>query len=325
MLTRAYTTVVLTGASSGIGLATALAFAQEGVNIVLAARDESALNAVALECERLGGRTLVVPTDVTDADAMQHLAQAAIDRFEHIDVWINNVGTGAVGRFETVPIESHRRVIEANLLGHLHGAHAVLPHFRERRSGILINMISIGAWAASPYAASYAASKFGLRGFSESLRAEVSNVPGIHICDVYPSFVDSPGMAHGANYTGRRIRPVPPMLDPREVAAQIVQLTKEPKSSLVIGSATWPARIAHAVAPDLTGRIMRTLTDKALERAQPEPISDGNLFESSKGHAIDGGFRKGALGAFSLPIAVGLASVALAIWLVRSDKADGAD
>ncbi|MBA3599477.1 MAG: SDR family oxidoreductase [Methylibium sp.] len=296
--------VVLTGASSGIGRATALAFAREGADLVLAARGREALDTVAAECEAAGARTLVVPTDVADAGAMSELAQAALERFGGIDVWINNVGIGAVGRFEQTPIEAHRRVIEVNLIGHMNGAHAVLPHFRERRSGILINMISIGGWVSAPYAAAYTASKFGLRGFSESLRAELSDMRDVHVCEMYPTFVDTPGMSHGANHTGRRLRPSPPLVDAREVAAALVKLAKSPRASTGIGSVAPPARLAHAIAPNLLGRLSRQLFDLALARAQPAPITDGNLFSPSQGSAIDGGYRR------PVPLGVSLAAVA---------------
>src|SRR5690606_11812847 len=115
------------------------------------------------------------------------------------------VGVGAVGLFDETPLAAHRRVVEANLIGHMNGAHAALRHFRKRGRGTLINLISMGGWVPAPYAAAYTASKFGLRGLSESLRAEVSDLPKVHVCDVSPTFVDSPGLRHGANYTGSNI------------------------------------------------------------------------------------------------------------------------
>ena len=151
-------TAVVTGASSGIGRATAVAFAEDGANVVLAARGREGLAAMARDCGAGGAEVLVHPADVTDANAVVGLAAAAMERFGAIDVWANLVGVGAIGLFEKVPIEAHRRVIEANLVGHMNGAHAVLGYFRTRRRGTLVNMTSVGGFAPSPYAAAYAAS-----------------------------------------------------------------------------------------------------------------------------------------------------------------------
>jgi len=283
--------VVLTGASSGIGRATALAFAHEGAHLVLAARGRDGLEAVSQECQRAGARVLVVPTDVTDIKAMRALASAAVERFGGIDVWINNVGTGAVGAYDITPMESHRRVIETNLIGHMNGAYAVLLHFRRRRRGTLINMISSGGWAPAPYAAAYTASKFGLVGFSDALRAELKDLPDVHVCDVYPSFADTPGLSHGANYTGKKLRAPPPLVDPRSIADTLVAVARWPRRTTGVGILAWPARVAHALAPGLTGRLVVGAADRALRHADAVPMTDGNLFEPSKGHAIDGGMR----------------------------------
>lgn len=316
-------TVVITGASSGIGRATALAFAKARANLVLAARGRRALEALAGECEELGAQALAVSVDVTDAQAMRTLSHAAITRFDCIDVWINNVGVGAVGAYDATPMDAHRRVIEANLIGHMNGAHAVLPHFKARGQGILINMISVAGWVAAPYAAAYSASKFGLRGFSEALRAEVSNLPHVHVCEVYPTFVDTPGMAHGANYSGKTLKPPPPLLDPRTVAAQLVALSQSPCPVTAIGSVAWPARVAHAAAPGLTGRITAGVMRSAFKRASESPTTDGNLFTPSRDHSIDGGHRAARAGAShtaSLAAAALLAMAALGLALARARK-----
>lgn len=133
---------VITGASSGIGRATALKMAQAGATVVVAARSEGPLRQVASQCAKLSSRAIAVPTDVADATAVQALAERAITTFGRIDVWVNNAAVSVIARFEDTPIESLRRVIETNLLGYINGARAVLACFREQGNGVLINISS---------------------------------------------------------------------------------------------------------------------------------------------------------------------------------------
>jgi NAD(P)-dependent dehydrogenase (short-subunit alcohol dehydrogenase family) len=135
--------VVITGASSGIGRAAARAFAERGARVVLAARSGGSLREVAKVCEAAGGQALVVPTDVTDEEAVRELARKSIEGFGRIDTWVNNAGVMAYGYLEEVPSGAYRQVIETNLFGQIHGSRTVVPYFKEQGSGVLINMSSM--------------------------------------------------------------------------------------------------------------------------------------------------------------------------------------
>jgi len=285
--------VVITGASSGIGRAAALAFARRGAHLTLAARRTELIEEVARECQDLGARAIAVPTDVTDAAAVDHLARSAQSAFGTIDVWINNAGTGVFGPYQDADITLHRRTVEVNLFGAMHGAYAVLPIFLGQGHGILINNVSLGGWAPSPFAAAYTASKFALRGFTASLRQELGDHPGIHVCGVFPAIVDTPGFEHGANVSGRRLNLGPLVYAPEDVAETFVSLVRWPRDEAAVG---WPARaaqVAYAVAPGPTEHLMGVAMRRALRRAPPEPRSEGALLQPiPQGRGVSGGWRE---------------------------------
>lgn len=316
--------VVITGASSGIGQATAEAFARQGTKLVIAARNAAALQAVAKTCRELGADVLVVPTDVTDADQVKALAEAA-SNFGAIDVWVSNVGVGAVGKFQDTPIEAHEQVIRANLIGHMNDAYAVLPIFLKQDRGIFINMISLGGFAAAPYATAYSASKFGLKGFSEALRGELSDHPNIHICDIYPAFIDTPGISHGANYTGRELSAPPPVYDARKVADAVLRVARHPKATTTVGATADLIRFGHFFAPSLSARFMNWFMTTYFKQADATPVTDGNLYApSSRPGGIDGGLRSGkqrlALGAVAATAAIAIGLIALANTYGRNSR-----
>ena len=284
-------TIVITGASSGAGRAAALEFAKERQTLVLASRNEYALQEVAAECRELGADVLVVETDVTDPKAMINLANSACDWKGKIDVWINNAGVLAAGEFDKTPIEVHAQVIQTNLLGYINGAHAVMPFFKQQKYGILINNISIGGYLPVPYGVGYTASKFGLRGYAEALKGELTDWPEIHICDLFPAFLDTPGIQHAANYTGRYLKPAPPVYDPQRVAQAMVKVVKEPRSNTYVGSVSVMLKMLHAVMPEITTRITGTFMRSYFKVAKPMHSTSGNLFNTVDfGMSTNGGW-----------------------------------
>lgn len=309
-------TIVITGASSGTGKAIALEFAAHQPILVLAGRNMETLLDCAAECEALGAKVKCVETDVTDDDAVINLAAAADNFGGKIDIWVNNAGVLAAGAFDETPMAVHEQVIRTNLMGYINGAHAVLPYFKQQGQGILINNISIGGFLPVPYGVGYSASKFGLRGFSAALKAELSDWENIHICDAFPAFLDTPGIRHAANYTGKVLRPAPPVYDPRRVALAIVQLALKPKNETMIGSTSVLLRLATGLMPDITRGIASIVIKTYLKNAEQLPKTNGNLFSPvDYGNAIHGGWglpgrpkahRKYIAGGLLLVSAIGL-------------------
>lgn len=312
-------TIVITGASSGAGRSTALLLAADGYRLVLAARNTTALETLAEECRELGATVLVVTTDVTDTEAVKQLANEAVTWGDGIYVWVNNAGVLAAGTFEETPWEVHERVIAINLMGYMRGAHAVLPLFKAQGHGMLINNISIGGFLPVPFGGAYSASKFALRGFFEALKGELTGWPAIHVVDLFPAFLDSPGIQHAGNFTGKVLKPAPPVYDPIVVARAVQASILHPRPTRYPGLASRFFKLGHALAPLLVVKATALVMSSYLKTADGTPPTTGNLFDTvDYGMSVNGNARprlapvtKKKLMAGAVFVLAGLAATAL--------------
>jgi NADP-dependent 3-hydroxy acid dehydrogenase YdfG len=285
-------TIVITGASSGIGRATAHAFARRGAHIVLAARRAEMLEDAARECVSLGGTALAVPTDVTQEGQVEALGRRALEHSGRIDVWFNNAGVGVFGRLDSVPMEAWHRVIETNLFGYVHGAKVAMRQFREQGRGVLVQNASIVGRTAKPDGTAYATSKFAIRGLSEALRQEVLDQPDIQICTVLPSVIDTPFFQHAANFSGRQVQAAPPVYTADEVAETVVALVEQPQAELIVGGFGKIVAAQKRLAPGFTTWLTGRTLHRGFLSEEPSGDTNGALFEPIEdGRAVDGGWR----------------------------------
>lgn len=269
-------TVVITGASSGFGRGVALRLAEQGCNLVLAARRGQLLESLAKEC----GNAIAVTTDVSDPNAVEKLARVAIARFNRIDVWINNAGVAALGAFEKIPLEDHLQVLQTNLGGAMAGSHVALKHFRQTGSGTLVNIASMLGRTPAPYYASYCATKYGMIGLCDALRQELAAQgvgDDIRVCAVLPMAADTPFFDHAANYTGHSLQPFP-ITDAEEIIEAIVGVVNAPQDEVTVGMSATAAVIAERLSQTVTHGMTGAMTQLLqFEQAPEAPIEKGNL------------------------------------------------
>jgi short-subunit dehydrogenase len=276
--------VVITGASSGFGRGTALELAERGANVVLAARSEQLLQDLARDCETAGGQALAVTTDVSDRAAIENLVEKAVSRFDHFDVWINNAGVASIGRFDQVPLEDHMQVIDTDLTGTIMGSYYAMKHFQTRGEGTLINVASIVGKIPAPFYASYAAAKFGIVGFSEALRQELSEqgADNIHVCTVMPMAHSTGFFEHAGNYTGREAEPIPPTYDPQVTIDALVKLVVKPEDEVITGWQGGVFNFLHKLMPRAVEKLMASRTNRTqFEEAGAGPVTSGSVHDSS--------------------------------------------
>jgi short-subunit dehydrogenase len=297
-------TLVITGATSGIGLSTALDAARRGARLVLVARDAADLDAAAEQCRALGAEVETVAADVGERGALDAAAARAVERFGGFDTWVNNAGVSIYGDLRDVPEDDARRLFDTNYWGTVHGSLVAAAHFRTRsadRPGVLVNVGSVLSDRAIPLQGHYCASKHAVKGFTDALRMELAEegVPA-RVVLVKPSAIDTPYVEHAGNYMDVEGRLPTPAYAPDVVAAAILRAAEHPQRSVTVGGKDGLLSVFGQFAPKLTDRIMEATFFGQQRGDGPAPAdrqgtlhapdgtggrerggADGHVFESS--------------------------------------------
>ncbi|HZR62802.1 MAG TPA: SDR family oxidoreductase [Xanthobacteraceae bacterium] len=260
-------TVVITGASAGVGRATAHRFARAGAKVALIARDAAALEEVKREVEERGGSALVLPLDVADADALFAAADAVAAQTGVIDIWINDAMVTVFAPVWQVSPEEFRRVTEVTYLGFVHGTMAALRHMRPRNSGTIVQVGSALAYRGIPLQSAYCGAKHAIRGFTNSLRTELLHAgSAVALSIVELPAVNTPQFDWAKTHMPHQPRPVPPVVQPEVIADAIFRTALNPRREVWVGMSTLKAILGTMVLPDFLDRYLARNTYEAQER-----------------------------------------------------------
>ena len=286
--------VVITGASAGVGRATARAFASRGDRVGLIARNAEALEAAKREVETRGGEAVVAIADVADADAVERAAEKIERELGPIDVWINNAMASVLGPVRELSAEEFKRVTEVTYLGCVYGTMAALRRMLPRDRGVIVQVGSTLAYRGIPLQAPYCAAKHAMQGFHESLRSELMHdESGVRVCMVNLPALNTPQFRWIRNHMPRKSKPFGTIFEPEVAASAIVWASDHPRRELNVGWGTTQAIIANAFAPGALDRHLSRIGFEGQQSDEPEePGRPDNLFAPVPGDA-------GAHGVFS--------------------------
>ena len=287
------TTVVVTGASSGIGRATARLLAARGANVVLVARSPESLAAAEAECREVGAATLVVVADVADGDAVDAVLRQAVARFGRVDAVVHSAAVLAYGRFEDVPAPVFDAALAVTVGGTANVARSALRCFRQQEQGALVVVGSLLGKIATPYMSSYVTAKWAVHGLVRTLQIETRSEPGISVSLVTPGGVNTPVYRQAGSYLGWHGRPPPPVDSPERVARAVVEALERPRRELSVGLANPLAVMGFRLLPGVYDVLVTPLMRAGgISRDQAEE-SPGNVFEPRpSGDAVHGAWDR---------------------------------
>lgn len=291
--------VIVTGASAGVGRAITRSFAQRGFRVGLLARSEAGLAGACEDVERLGGEPFAITTDVSDSKAVDSAARQVADRWGRIDVWVNAAMETVVGPVDTISPEEFKRVTEVTYLGYVHGTLAALRHMRPRGAGTIIQIGSALAYRAIPLQSAYCASKFAIRGFTDSLRTElIHDRSAIRLTMVQLPGVNTPQFDWSHMHFAHRHQPIGACYEPEAVAQAVVDVALSDRAprELWLGLPTWQAIVGAIATPGFTDRYLARNSYE--QQISDDPVLPGDpdelLGPDDKDHGARGRFTKSA-------------------------------
>jgi NAD(P)-dependent dehydrogenase (short-subunit alcohol dehydrogenase family) len=278
-------TVVVTGASAGVGRATAIAFARKGWNVALIARGTEGLESTRREVEAAGGHALVLPLDVAEADAVFAASDQVVAKWGAIDVWVNDAMVTIFAPVKDIKPDEFRRVTEVTYLGQVHGTMAALRHMRPRNRGTIVQVGSALSYRAIPLQSAYCGAKFAVRGFSDALRSELAHERSrIHLIMVQLPAVNTPQFDWARSRMPRKLQPIPPIYQPEAIASEIVRAAREAPRELWIGRSALKAIFGTMLLPILGDKILASEGYSGQMTSEPAvPGRPDNLFEPVQG------------------------------------------
>jgi NAD(P)-dependent dehydrogenase (short-subunit alcohol dehydrogenase family) len=274
-------TVVITGASAGVGRAAAAAFGARGDRVALIARGRAGLAAAARDVERAGGRALVLPCDVADPAAVEAAAQRAEDELGPIDVWVNDAMAAVLAFVHETDPADFKRVTEVTYLGCVHGTMAALKRMRPRNRGVIVQVGSALSYRAIPLQASYCGAKFAIRGFTDALRTELEHEgSGVRVTMVQLPGLNTPQFTWVRTTLRKQPQPVPPIYRPEVAARGIVLAAERPRRELWVGGSTVVTILGNKLAPWFADWYLARTNVKAQQADTPlDPGRPDYLYE----------------------------------------------
>jgi short-subunit dehydrogenase len=283
--------LVITGASSGIGRATAIMAAEKGAQVVLTARSEEELARIVWQIQKAQGRASYVAADVTVPEELEAVALHAERQYGRIDTWVNDAGVSVYGRLEDLSLPDMRRVMDVTFWGVVYGTRAALPLLR-RSGGALINIGSEASSAPIPLQGPYVAAKHALAGFTDVLRLELEKErAGISVTLIRPGSIDTPFFHHAKSIMGQEPAPPPPVYAPEMVAEAILYCAEHPRRDMIVGGGARAMISLAQGTPRVADKLFEGLAFEAQQRGIMARDPEGSLYRPSGSSSIHGGFN----------------------------------